>query len=64
MAVRRYISRPTFWGHEAMAKLLVEKGAKLECVDTKGQTPLSYAAFTGREAVVKLLVEKGAVIRI
>jgi len=43
-AVRRYstyVSRAAFWGHEAVAKLLVEKGgAKLKCMDTKGQTPL------------------------
>jgi ankyrin repeat protein len=48
-------------GHEAVVKLLVEKGANLE---SKGgqysQTPLSLAALNGHEAVVKLLVEKGA----
>ena len=47
-------------GHEAVVKLLVEKGADLESKDRDGQTPLSLAAMNGHEAVVKLLVEKGA----
>jgi ankyrin repeat protein len=48
-------------GHEAVVKLLIEKGANLECRDTKhGQTPLWQAAANGHEAVVKLLLEKGA----
>jgi ankyrin repeat protein len=41
-------------GHEAVVKLLLEKGANLE---SKG---LSWAARYGHEAVVKLLLEKGA----
>jgi hypothetical protein len=46
-------------GHEAVVKLLLEKGAQLE---PKGyaQAPLLLAAKNGREAVVKLLLEKGA----
>jgi ankyrin repeat protein len=47
-------------GHEAVVKLLLEKGAELETKDKSGQTPLSLAAENGREAVVKLLLEKGA----
>jgi ankyrin repeat protein len=48
-------------GHEAVVKLLIEKGANLECRGTKhGQTPLWQAAANGHEAVVKLLLEKGA----
>ena len=48
-------------GHEAVVKLLLEKGAELEAKDYyNGQTPLSRAAEKGREAVVKLLLEKGA----
>ncbi|KFY83553.1 hypothetical protein V498_07984, partial [Pseudogymnoascus sp. VKM F-4517 (FW-2822)] len=47
-------------GHEAVVKLLLEKGAKLESKDKDGRTPLSYAVEKGHEAIVKLLLEKGA----
>ena len=47
-------------GHEAIARLLLEKGANLESKDIKGYTPLSIAAFKGHEAIVRLLLEKGA----
>ncbi len=48
-------------GHEAVGKLLLEKGAELETKDSEySQTPLSWAAQKGHEAVVKLLLEKGA----
>jgi len=48
-------------GHEAVVRLLIEKGADLESRDSKyGQTSLSLAAENGHEAVVKLLLEKGA----
>jgi len=44
-----------------VVKLLLEKGAELECKgEYYGQTPLSWAAGNGHEAVVKLLLEKGA----
>ena len=42
-------------GHEAVVKLLLEKGAELESKDRDGRTPLSWAAENGQEAVVKLL---------
>ena len=47
-------------GHEAVVKLLLEKGTDLESKDRNGRTPLSQAAWGGHEAVVKLLLEKGA----
>jgi ankyrin repeat protein len=47
-------------GHEAVVKLLLEKGAELDSEDRRGQTPLSLVAEKGHEAVVKLLLEKGA----
>jgi ankyrin repeat protein len=47
-------------GHEAVVKLLLEKGAKLESKDERyGLTPLSWATIYEHEAVVKLLL-KGA----
>jgi ankyrin repeat protein len=46
-------------GHEAVVKLLLEKGAELESKDNNSQTPLSHAAEKGHEAVVKLLLENG-----
>ena len=60
-----YGRAPLSWaaanGHEAVAKLLLEKGAELEAKDdVYGRTPLSWAAANGHEAVAKLLLEKGA----
>jgi ankyrin repeat protein len=48
-------------GHEALVKLLLEKGAAVDPKDNCGRTPLWWAAGSGHEAVVKLL--KGAVKR-
>jgi hypothetical protein len=47
------------YGHEAVVKLLLEKGVDLDSKDISGRTPLSHAARYGHEAVVKLH-EKGA----
>jgi ankyrin repeat protein len=55
------LSRTAMEGHEAVVKLLLEKGAELESKDSDfGMTPLLQAAMDGHEAVVKLLLEKGA----
>jgi ankyrin repeat protein len=54
------LSRAAENGHEAVVKLLLEKGAELETKDKDGRTPLSWAAESEYEAVVKLLLEKGA----
>jgi ankyrin repeat protein len=40
-------------GHETVVKLLLEKGANVEAMDSEGRTALHRAA--GHEAVVKLL---------
>ncbi|KAJ5936883.1 hypothetical protein N7466_003333 [Penicillium verhagenii] len=47
-------------GHEAVVRLLLEKGASLESKDRNDQTSLLCAASRGDEAVVRLLLEKGA----
>jgi ankyrin repeat protein len=53
--------KETWFGHSAVVKLLLEKGANLESKDDYyGRTPLSWAAEKGHEAVVKLLLDKGA----
>src|SRR5271156_6015903 len=55
------LSYAAMQGHEAVMKLLLEKGAELETKDKEySQTPLSWAADQGHVAVVKLLLEKGA----
>ncbi|KAL6791219.1 hypothetical protein GGI42DRAFT_336400, partial [Trichoderma sp. SZMC 28013] len=50
----------SYFGHHAIVKLLVEKGADIEAKDGYGKTPLIWAAENGHESIVKLLVEKGA----
>jgi ankyrin repeat protein len=51
----------SYFGHEVVVKLLLEKSDDLKSEDKiYGQTPLSWAAENGHEAVVKLLLEKGA----
>ena len=57
--------KPLWWavgnGHEAVVKLLLEKGADQESKGSEsGRTPLSSAAMNGHEAVVIMLLEKGA----
>ena len=61
-----YGRSPLSWaagnGHEAVVKLLLEKGAELESRDKGwGWTPLSRAAADGHEAVVQLLLAKDGV---
>ena len=58
---RTPLSWASWYGYEAVVKLLLEKGAVLDAESFHSdQTPLSYAAGNGHEAVVKLLLEKGA----
>ena len=46
--------------HEAVARLLLEKGADLESKDASGRKVFSLAAENGHTAVIVLLLEKGA----
>ena len=53
------------YGHRAIVRLLLEKGADIEAKDSRfGRTPLLWAVKGGHEAVVKLLLEKGADIKV
>ena len=47
-------------GHEAVVRLLFEKGVDVESKNKRGETPLIWAAANGHEAVVRLLLDKGA----
>lgn len=51
-------------GHEAIAKRLLESGAKVDSETTehsnRGRIPLSYAAESGHEAIAGMLLEAGA----
>ena len=47
-------------GHEAVARLLVNRGANKEVKNDKEQTPLYVIVLNGHEAVAKLLVDNGA----
>ncbi len=46
--------------NEAMALLLLKKGADVKSVGKDGRKPLARAAENGHESVVRLLLEKGA----
>ncbi|RAH55917.1 ankyrin [Aspergillus piperis CBS 112811] len=45
-------------GHQAIAELLLEKGASVRSRDNYGRTPLSRAAGKGHESIIKLLLER------
>src|SRR3569833_3065415 len=47
-------------GHDAVARLLLKKGAKIETTNEAGETPLSIAAAYRQEAITRLLLEGGA----
>jgi ankyrin repeat protein len=58
----RHGRMPLSWtaenGHEAVVKLLLEKGVDVECKSDNSRMPLCWATWNGHEAVVKLLLEK------
>jgi ankyrin repeat protein len=60
----QYSRTPLLWaairGHEAVVKLLLERGAELEAKDSDSRTPLLWATISGHEAIIKLLLERGA----
>ncbi|KAL7903775.1 hypothetical protein GGI35DRAFT_291694 [Trichoderma velutinum] len=53
----------SYYGHRAVVKLLVNRGADTEVKDTSGRTPLLLAAENGHD-VAQLLVNRGAGIEV
>ncbi|KAH7218869.1 hypothetical protein DER44DRAFT_804898 [Fusarium oxysporum] len=47
-------------GHEAVVRLLLDRGARTKAADKEGRTPASWAAERGHEAVVRLFLERDA----
>ena len=50
----------SYYGHRAVVKLLLEKGADTDAKDSGGRTPLLWATRQGHEAIITLLLENGA----
>ena len=52
----------SYFGHETVVQLLLNKGAAVDARDGRGRTPLWCAAEGGHEAVVRLLLDKSAAV--
>jgi len=50
------------YGEEAVARLLLDRGAEIDAVNGKGESPLHNARAGGENAVVRLLTDRGAKI--
>ncbi|RYP72136.1 hypothetical protein DL771_004370 [Monosporascus sp. 5C6A] len=63
---KEYGQTPLSWaaerGHEAVVRLLLDKGAAVDREDKEDWTPLLWAAVRAHEAVVQLLLDKGAAV--
>lgn len=55
-----YLMPAARFGHEAIVKLLLDKGANINVVDGNTWTPLHTAVINDQEATMKLLLDKGA----
>lgn len=47
-------------GYDAIATMLLRKGAKVDATDDDGTTPLMLASSGGHVAVVEMLIKEGA----
>ncbi|KAK2790832.1 hypothetical protein FQN53_008656 [Emmonsiellopsis sp. PD_33] len=54
------LSQASCLGHEAITRLLLDRGAEIDHRDTHNQSPLSHASFRGHESTVRLLLDRGA----
>ncbi|KAH8803357.1 hypothetical protein F5884DRAFT_847191 [Xylogone sp. PMI_703] len=54
------IGLSSYFGHEALVKVLLKRGADIESKDFDGKTPLLRAAIEGDKTVVELLLKNGA----
>jgi ankyrin repeat protein len=54
----RLVAEPS--GHEAVAILLVDRGANVNQADTLGQTALHHAVETGKRGLLNALIARGA----
>ncbi|KAH8895768.1 ankyrin [Thozetella sp. PMI_491] len=57
---RTLLSLAAAYGHEAIVKHLLEKGADMEHKDIEGRKAIWLAMVNGHEDVVKTLLERGA----
>ena len=48
------------YGHLAICRLLLDKGAQVEAKSSRGVTPLHFAAAEGHIVIVRLLCDHGA----
>ena len=60
--LRTALHRAAETGHDATARLLLEKGANIEATSRNDWTALHFAVAIEHEAMIRLLVEKGAEI--
>ena len=60
LTARDYRLVPEPSGHEAVAMLLVERGANVDQADTFGLTALHHAVETGKRDLLKALIARGA----
>lgn len=54
------LSTAALYGQLEVARLLLERGAKVDATNRDGNTPLHIAAFLCQTEIVQLLLEKGA----
>ncbi|KAF8428814.1 hypothetical protein EV426DRAFT_677542 [Tirmania nivea] len=50
----------TLYGHQEIAKLLIDRGAGAAAANKYGNTPLHHASLYGHQEIAKLLIDRGA----